>query len=280
MENVEKVFTFFISDGIIQVEIFYLLAVALSGGLPTGTRRYDMILYYVRHGDPIYNPDSLTPLGHRQAEAVGRRFAVHGLDKIYSSPSVRARQTAMPTCEILKKDMVVLDWCCESLAWNDMTVEYEQGKLTWAFFHRPTRELFTSPEVRALGDKWYTYPAFENTRFEAGVKRVREEADKFMLSLGYRHDVLRSGYIAEEPTDERVALFAHQGFGLLFLSTILDIPYNDFSTRFDIGHTGVSVIEFSASKGGFCIPRLLQHSNDSHLYKEGLGTRYQNEIFI
>ena len=257
MENVEKVFTFFISDGIIQVEIFYLLAVALSGGLPTRTRRYDMILYYVRHGDPIYNPDSLTPLGHRQAEAVGRRFAVHGLDKIYSSPSVRARQTAMPTCEILKKDMVVLDWCCESLAWNDMTVEYEQGKLTWAFFHRPTRELFTS-----------------------GVKRVREEADKFMLSLGYRHDALRSGYISEEPTDERVALFAHQGFGLLFLSTILDIPYNDFSTRFDIGHTGISVIEFSASKGGFCIPRLLQHSNDSHLYKEGLGTRYQNEIFI
>ena len=30
LENVEKVFTFFISDGIIQVEIFYLLAVALG----------------------------------------------------------------------------------------------------------------------------------------------------------------------------------------------------------------------------------------------------------
>ena len=29
-----------------------------------------MILYYVRHGDPTYNPDELTPLGHRQAEAV------------------------------------------------------------------------------------------------------------------------------------------------------------------------------------------------------------------
>ena len=29
-----------------------------------------MLFYYVRHGDPIYTPDSLTELGHRQAEAV------------------------------------------------------------------------------------------------------------------------------------------------------------------------------------------------------------------
>ena len=29
-----------------------------------------MLLYIVRHGDPIYQPDSLTPLGERQAEAI------------------------------------------------------------------------------------------------------------------------------------------------------------------------------------------------------------------
>ena len=44
-----------------------------------------MILYYVRHGDPIYNPDSLTELGKRQAEAVAKRLAVHGIDKIFAS---------------------------------------------------------------------------------------------------------------------------------------------------------------------------------------------------
>ena len=27
-----------------------------------------MVFFYVRHGDPIYSPDSLTPLGERQAE--------------------------------------------------------------------------------------------------------------------------------------------------------------------------------------------------------------------
>ena len=33
-----------------------------------------MLFFYVRHGDPIYNPDSLTPLGHEQAKALSKRF--------------------------------------------------------------------------------------------------------------------------------------------------------------------------------------------------------------
>ena len=40
-----------------------------------------MILYYVRHGDPIYDPNSLTPLGMRQAEALAKRFGIYGLDE-------------------------------------------------------------------------------------------------------------------------------------------------------------------------------------------------------
>ena len=60
-----------------------------------------MLLYYVRHGDPIYEPDSLTELGHKQAAALAKRFSLYGLDEVYSSPSIRARQTAQPTCEAL-----------------------------------------------------------------------------------------------------------------------------------------------------------------------------------
>ena len=56
-----------------------------------------MIFYYVRHGDPIYDPDSLTELGHKQAAALAKRFTLTGLDEIYSSTSMRARMTAEPT---------------------------------------------------------------------------------------------------------------------------------------------------------------------------------------
>ena len=63
-----------------------------------------MLFFLIRHGDPIYNPDSLTPLGERQAEAVGKRLALYGVDKIFASTSKRAEQTAVPTCEMLKKE--------------------------------------------------------------------------------------------------------------------------------------------------------------------------------
>ena len=37
-----------------------------------------MILYIIRHGEPIYGPDTLTELGQKQAQAVSRRFEKSG----------------------------------------------------------------------------------------------------------------------------------------------------------------------------------------------------------
>ena len=76
---------------------------------------------------------------------------------------------------------------------------------------------------------------------------------------------------------ERVALFAHQGFGLAFLSCLLDIPYPMFCAHFDITHTGITVIELK-DEGGFSIPKICTLSNDSHIYREGLPTTYNNLI--
>ena len=238
-----------------------------------------MLLFFIRHGDPIYTPDSLTPLGELQAQALRYRLGVHGLDRIFASSSTRAYQTAQPTATLLKKEITVLDWCNEKYAWQQLTVPKEDGKLTWAFHHAPTRELFVQEEIRILGKKWYTHPAFQNTNFEAGIGRIQQEADAFLLSLGYRHESERNIYTAEHPNDERIALFAHQGFGLAFLSCLLDIPYPEFCTHFDMGHSGMSVIEFD-NKKGTVIPRILQLSNDSHIYKEGLPLNYQNRVYL
>ncbi len=77
-----------------------------------------MLFFYIRHGDPIYSPDSLTPLGERQAEAIAKRLVLFGIDKIYASTSDRAKLTAKPTCEILKKEPELLDFANEGHAWK------------------------------------------------------------------------------------------------------------------------------------------------------------------
>ncbi len=236
-----------------------------------------MLLFYVRHGDPDYSVDGLTPRGARQAEAVGKRFSVHGLDKIYTSPAGRARLTSKPTCEMLGMEAEVVDWADEGNALRATYVTTEDCHRIWGFHHTPTRELFASEEMRLLGREFYRHPTFANTHFAERIPVIQSQIDDWLLMLGYRHDLSRNGYYAERPNDDRVALFAHQGFGMLFLSCVLDIPYPEVCIRMDIQHSGVSVIRF-ANHDGLIIPTLLQLSNDSHLFREGLSLRYNNQF--
>jgi len=235
-----------------------------------------MLLYYVRHGDPIYNPDSLTPLGKRQAEAVAHRIARYGVDRVFASTSTRAIMTSQPTCEICKKTVTLLDFCHEGHAWDELTYFSEQGQ-RWLFHTDETRRLFITPELLAMGENWYEHPKFKDYNYKKGIERIRTEADKFFLSLGYEHIPGTGAYRCVAPNDERVALFAHQGFGLAFLSCLLDIPYPRFSMHFDHTHTGMTVIEFK-DEDGIAIPRILTLSNDSHLYGANLPLYYDNSV--
>ena len=237
-----------------------------------------MIFYYIRHGQPIYSPNCLTEYGKEQAEALVKRLALYGLDEIYSSPSTRALQTAQPTCDFLKKEPILLDWTDEGLAWAELTVE-RNGKRAWYFQHQEFVEKFSSKEMFALGEKFTEHSCFENTKFKSGIERIDREMDAFFLKLGFKHNREKGGYEVLQPNKKRVALFAHQGFGLAFLSSLLDIPYPTFCTKFDIGFTGVSVIYFDDTKE-MAYPKVLQLSNDSHLYKEEILRSYQDWIDI
>ena len=236
-----------------------------------------MLLYYIRHGDPIYDPDSLTPLGQEQAKALAKRLITYGVDKVYASPSARARQTAQPLCDLLRLEPTLCPWADEGLAGRDFMIPYEPGKYTWCFFWEKTVRAFNTPAVRALGEKWYEHPDFAEYSFGRGVQRVNAAVDEFLLELGFRHDRENARYEVVTPNHSRVALFAHQGFGMSFMSSLLDIPYPMFSTHFDFGHSSMTVIHF-AQNGDYVYPRTLQLANDSHLYREGILTGYNNAL--
>lgn len=234
-----------------------------------------MLFFYIRHGDPVYNPNQLTPLGERQAEAIAKRLALYGVDRIYSSPSNRAMQTALPTCEILKKEMTVLDFTDEALAQEEFSITQENGFKSWVFNLPEYRRLFLEKSVRKLGFEWYDHPSFEGLNFKKGMDRIGAAADTLLAELGYEHIPGSGAYKTIRSNDERVALFAHDGFGRAFMSHLLDIPYPMFSIRFDLTHTGMTVIEFQ-DEGGITIPNILTYGSDAHIYKEGLPTNHFN----
>ena len=232
-----------------------------------------MLLYYVRHGLPTYDPDALTPEGWEQAKALANRFAVLGLDRVYASSSSRALETAQPTCERLGLEPIALDWAHEKLTWREFGCRIIDGNFAWSYKTNDCIEQFMDPEVLALGKEWYTHPYFANRRMGEGIRRVRQEADRLMLELGYEHDSANNRFIKVGDSPERVAFFAHAGFGRTFISHLLDIPYPLYAVRFDCSFTGVTVVEFGDQPGPV-YPKVLQLSNDSHLYHEGLSTRY------
>ncbi len=238
-----------------------------------------MLLYYVRHGDPIYNPDSLTPLGHRQAEAVAKRLANHGIDEIYSSTSTRAMLTAKPTCEILGLEAKPLEWCHEACAAKHFWFDSGNGEKGWVFAQPQYIEKFASKEIVDLGAKWYEHPDFADKTFKQGIEDTQKLAFEFLSNLGFTYDEQKGMYKSTARGNKRVALFAHQGMGLLLLSIISLIPYPTFSTRFDMTHTGVTVINFP-EKDGYVLPTILTLSNDSHIYREGLPTKYNQGFYI
>lgn len=239
-----------------------------------------MLLFYVRHGDPIYSPDSLTPLGKRQAEAVARRLALYGIDRVFSSTSNRAIETAMPTCEILKKELTKLDFAHESHAFAELSVEKEDGGRQWVFVNPRMRRILATAEIRRMDSDWPKHPALAAYHFEKGIQRIQRAADDFFASLGYEHIPGTGDYRVTRVNEERIAFFAHQGFGLAFLSCMLDIPYPMFSTHFDMSHTGMTVVHFQKEEGDIARPCILTLANDSHLYRDGLPTKYNNQFFF
>ncbi len=228
-----------------------------------------MLFYYIRHGQPIYSPDTLTPLGERQAEAIARRLALFGVDKIYASTSNRAIRTAQPLCDILRKEPVLLDFCNESYTWEEFSIDKGKGFRTWV-----GSETLKLEKLAPLGHRWYEHPELlaQYPSFKQGSERVARESDAFLSSLGYEHIPGTGTYRVLESNNERVALFAHAGFGTAFLSHILDIPYPYMATGFGMCHTGLTVINF-AETGGYARPSIQTYSCDGHLYREGLPSR-------
>ena len=72
-----------------------------------------MKLVFIRHGDPDYSIDSLTPRGWKEAEALAARVAQWEVDDFYVSPLGRAQDTAKVSLDAIGRTAETLDWLRE-----------------------------------------------------------------------------------------------------------------------------------------------------------------------
>lgn len=231
-----------------------------------------MLLYIVRHGDPIYETDSLTEKGKLQAEAVGKRLAAAGIDRIFSSPMGRARMTAEPACRRLGLEYTVEPWAHEIE--DERMTPFPDGKLKSVTNVQNTyyRE---NGNLDLPFEQGYEAQGFNQSQMKEAVARIEAGGRDFLERLGYREE--NGNYRILYPNEEKVALFCHSAMARAWLSTLLHIPIHLMWAGFNYQHTGVTVLQFKNNANGVTAPQCLCYSDMSHLYAHGPGMDYINK---
>ena len=234
-----------------------------------------MLLYIVRHGDPDYEKDSLTERGKLQAEAVGKRMFDAGIDRIFSSPMGRAKETADPACRLLNLEKNIEPWAHE--VGDERMTPFPDGKLKSITFVQNTyyRE---NGNIDLPYDRSFECQGINQSKMDVAVKYIEEHGKEFLERLGYKEE--NGIYRILKPNEEKVALFCHSVFARAWLSVLLHIPLHTMWASFNYTHTGVTVVEFENNENGVTAPRCLCYSDVSHLYANGLDLIHDNRVEI
>ena len=235
-----------------------------------------MLLYIIRHGDPVYETDSLTEKGKLQAELVGKRMFDAGIDRIFTSPMGRAKMTAEPACRMLGLDYTVEDWAHE--VEDDRLTPFPDGVMK-------SVTLVQNSYYRINGnidldyDRSLECDGFKDSQMGRAREIIEKGGDDFLERLGYKKE--DGAFRILRPNEEKVALFCHSVMARTWISSLLHIPIHLMWSGFSYTHTGVTVIEFRNYENGMTAPRILCYSDMSHIYSaQPTDVVYENKIKI
>lgn len=225
-----------------------------------------MRIILIRHGDPNYEKDCLTELGHKQAAVAAQRLLKEGIDEIYSSPLGRARQTAGYFSQASGiKDIKILDFMQE-IRFGTEDDLYNNKWNPWLGVQALIREGkdLQSPD-------WREYPVFKDNLATVDADKIGVETDKWLAGLGYVRQGLyyrNAGKGTEGGKEKTIAIFCHGGASAAFLARVLNqtFPYM-CGSLLHFPHTTITVLEFDETPGEFTLP-IIDLLNDARHLKD------------
>jgi broad specificity phosphatase PhoE len=221
-----------------------------------------MRLFIIRHADPDYANNTITPAGHLEARALAERFKKLGLDRIYSSPLGRAIHTMQYTADALHMSHTIEEWTAEK---GHCRVTGEWGDYcAWDVPGEAIRA--RSPYV--THDNWHEHELFGNPQFLDVHKDICRNSDAFLA----RHGYVREGgrYRIVKSNREKIAVFCHGGFGLWWLAHLLELPLPLVWSGFHMPASSVTTVLFDERSETWAVPRCTAFGDTSHLYAAGL----------
>ena len=175
-----------------------------------------MKLLLIRHADPDYEHDSLTPVGEREAEYLAEYLENREITAFYCSPLGRARCTAEHTLRRMGREAEIHDFLREF----EIRIDRDgtgQGKIPWDMLP----DVWTAEPSYFDPERWTQVPVMAAADMAREAARVYEGIDGLLA----RHGYVREGkiYRAQRPNEETIAVFCHFGVTALMLAHILSV---------------------------------------------------------
>ena len=222
-----------------------------------------MKLLIIRHADPDYAADSLTPAGWREAALLAERLENTEITKIYCSPLGRARDTASLTLRRKGMEATELEWLREfSPRMTDPDTGLERVAWDWL----PQR--WTQEPAYFDRDRWCHTPEMEAVGVPAESAWVCRGLDEFLA----RHGYVREGelYRAVRPNRDTVALFCHLGVGCVLLAHLIGaspmVLWHGLCPR----TSSITTLITEERRPGVAVFRINAMGDTAHLYAAGV----------
>ena len=235
-----------------------------------------MKIVFVRHAEPDYDNDTLTPQGFVEAEALAESYKNFEFDEVYSSPLNRAKLTAETFLKYHpNRALVVKDWLAELAV--PIRVPYsEQEVIPWDFI--PSQ--FVREEPFFSGDAYFSSKWLKSGEVEKLYNEAAKGLDSILQQNGYR----RKGriYQVEKSNTKTILVFCHFGMMSALMSHMLHIPFVLLTQHFECQPTGVTTLVTEERQKGIAQFRCLRYSDVSHLTAKGIEPSFSGrfcEIF-
>ena len=235
-----------------------------------------MKLIFIRHGDPNYEKNSLTPKGFREAQLLAERVKKWNVKEFYCSPLGRAKDTAAPTLKKMNREAVIYDWLREFEAPIEEPV-YGGAHIPWDLLPG----YWTKEPMLYDKDEWVNAAVMKTGNVAGEAKRVWDGIDGILEDHGYKRE--ENLYRATRRNEDTIVIFCHLGVESVMLAHILGISASCIWQGFFIAPTSVTVLQTEERRDGEAYFRCHMMGDTSHLYMADepisqMGT-YQ-ELFV
>ena len=222
-----------------------------------------MKLLLIRHGDPDYETDSLTPTGQREAELLAERIAPLPVRDYYVSTMGRALATAAPTLAKAGREAIPCDWLREFQIPVPRPGKEGLYHIPWDWLPQD----WLADPILLDPFRWHEHPVFAGYGVREYYDRVCAAFDVVLAEHGY----VREGplYRAERPNGDTLVFFCHFGLSCVLLSHLMHCSPMVLWHGLAMAPSSVSVVNSEERRPGLASFRAAALGDISHLYVKG-----------